>query len=60
MPDGAPGSPKKKSSLGGVRIRILAGQYFDEETGLHYNYFRYYDPKTGRYLTPDPIGLRGE
>jgi RHS repeat-associated protein len=37
----------------------FAGQYYDEETGLHYNYFRYYDPKTGRYLTPDPIGLAG-
>jgi RHS repeat-associated protein len=42
-----------------VRIRILAGQYYDSETGLHYNYHRYYDPKTGRYLTPDPIGLKG-
>lgn len=38
---------------------ILAGQYFDAETGLHYNYHRYYDPNTGRYLTPDPIGLNG-
>ncbi|MER8001774.1 putative T7SS-secreted protein [Streptomyces sp. NPDC095613] len=33
------------------------GQYFDPETGLHYNYFRYYDPETARYTTPDPLGL---
>jgi RHS repeat-associated protein len=35
------------------------GQYYDAETGLHYNYFRYYNPQTGRYITPDPIGLEG-
>lgn len=33
------------------------GQYFDPETGLHYNYFRHYDPETARYLSPDPLGL---
>ncbi|WP_269854293.1 DUF6531 domain-containing protein [Streptomyces sp. RPT161] len=33
------------------------GQYHDPETGLNYNYFRYYDSETSRYLTPDPLGL---
>ncbi|AIA48815.1 RHS family protein [Serratia sp. FS14] len=36
-----------------------AGQYQDDESGLHYNLFRYYEPEVGRFTTQDPIGLRG-
>jgi RHS repeat-associated protein len=36
------------------------GQYFDEETGLHYNRYRYYDPHSGRFISRDPFGLRGD
>jgi RHS repeat-associated protein len=37
----------------------FAGQYYDYETGLHYNRHRYYDPKCGRFVSKDPVGLRG-
>ncbi|MGV5806036.1 RHS repeat-associated core domain-containing protein [Escherichia coli] len=37
----------------------LPGQQHDEESGLYYNRHRHYDPLQGRYITPDPIGLRG-
>ena len=37
----------------------LQNQYFDAETGLHYNFFRYYESDTGRFVNQDPIGLLG-
>ncbi len=41
-----------------VNLRF-PGQYYDDETALHYNWNRYYNPDTGRYITSDPIGLEG-
>ncbi len=47
--------------IGGVEVNLrFPGQYFDSETNLHYNHFRYYDPAIGRYVTSDPIGLDSE
>jgi RHS repeat-associated protein len=44
----------------GVRQPIrFQGQWEDEESGFYYNRFRYYDPRQGRYITQDPIGLPG-
>ena len=37
----------------------LQNQYFDEETGLHYKFFRYNDPDAGRFVNQDPIKLKG-
>ncbi len=43
----------------GLQNLRLPGQYWDPESGLHLNRFRFYDPVSGRYLSPDPLGLEG-
>lgn len=48
------------ASVNPVELNLrFAGQYYDVTTGLHYNHHRYYYPKLGRYLEPDPIKLEG-
>lgn len=48
------------AASGSLTINLrFPGQYYDQESGLHYNYFRDYDPETGRYVESDPIGLDG-
>ncbi len=51
-----PAEPKQRLDTQPLRFQ---GQYFDAETGLHYNRFRYYDPDVGRFVSQDPIGLLG-
>ncbi|MGA7777859.1 MAG: RHS repeat-associated core domain-containing protein [Paraburkholderia sp.] len=51
--------PGQSDALAAHQPLRFQGQYVDEETGLHYNQHRYYDPDTGRFITQDPIGLRG-
>ena len=55
LPNEDPDGNAKKTT---VNLRF-PGQYYDAETKLHYNWHRYYDPRIGRYVTSDPIGLEG-
>ena len=50
--------PDGDKSLVDIQLRF-PGQIEDSETGLFYNWHRYYDPTTGRYISSDPIGLEG-
>ena len=51
---------EKPSTLATFNYNLrFPAQYYDKETLTHYNYFRDYNPKTGRYLQSDPVGLKG-
>ena len=59
-PFGDSPADQNPSSIGTFDLPLrLPGQYADKETGLSYNYYRDYDPVTGRYVQSDPIGLLG-
>ncbi len=50
----------KEAPTGSATVNLrFPGQYYDAETTLHYNWNRYYNPATGRYISSDPIGLEG-
>ncbi|MBZ4187943.1 DUF6531 domain-containing protein [Niabella sp. 3A5MI-3] len=53
------GTVRKESGEKGLVPQLYQGQYVDEETGLAYNRFRYYDHESGGYISQDPIGLIG-
>ncbi|HCR1865098.1 TPA: RHS domain-containing protein [Enterobacter hormaechei subsp. steigerwaltii] len=55
---GAWGTRYRQEGLVSNPLRFQ-GQYYDEESGLHYNRCRYYEPESGRYISADPIGLAG-
>jgi RHS repeat-associated protein len=54
-----PGYARRRRPIRYVYNLRYPGQYYDSETGLNYNYYRDYDPATGRYVESDPIGLSG-
>ena len=55
------GKLKSETNISGTTHQPfrLQNQYADRETGLHYNFFRYYEPDAGRFVNQDPIGLDG-
>jgi RHS repeat-associated protein len=59
-PFGVNAPNQNPQGLGGFGYNLrFPGQYFDAEAGLFYNYFRDYDPRLGRYVQSDPVGLAG-
>ena len=54
------GGSRRRYAPGGADVHLpfgFMGQYRDEESGLFYNHFRYYDPRFARYISPDPLGV---
>jgi RHS repeat-associated protein len=59
-PFGSSSPNENPSGVAAFKLNLrFPGQYYDVESGLHYNYFRDYDPQTGRYVMSDPIGING-